>query len=74
MLAITSLSTKFLIYEPPNPGIKPRSPSLQVDSLPAEALNVDKSAIYSAVSEGAVQKNGPQRGPFNAWNPNAWNL
>ena len=39
-----------------------------------EALNVDKSAIYSAASEGAVQKNGPQKGPFNAWNPNAWNL
>ena len=26
----------FLFWDLPNPGIKPRSPALQVDSLPAE--------------------------------------
>ena len=34
--------------DPPNPGIKPRSPALQVDSLPAEPqeAHIKKFCIY----------------------------
>ena len=74
MLAITSLSKKFLIYEPPNPGIEPRSCLLQADSLPAEPpgkplMLINQPYILQSL-RGVVQNNGPQRGPH----PSAWNL
>ena len=34
----------------PNPGIKPRSPALQVDSLPAEPLGKPKNTEVSSLS------------------------
>ena len=36
--------------EPPNPAIKPRSPSLQVDSLPAEPPGKTKNTGVSSLS------------------------
>ena len=38
----------------PNPGIKPRSPALQADSLPAEPLG--KPLIYNVVLASGVQE------------------
>ena len=40
----------------PNPGIKPRSPALQADSLPAEPLG--KPLIYNVVLASGVQESG----------------
>ena len=41
----------FLFYRGfPNPGIKPRSPTLKVDSLPAEPQRKPKNAIVGSLS------------------------
>ena len=34
----------------PNPGIKPKSPSLQVDSLPSEAPGKPQNAVLGSLS------------------------
>jgi len=49
--------------ESPNPGIEPRSPTLQVDSLPAEPLGKPKNAEWIAYlfSSGSSQPRNQTR-------------
>ena len=48
----------------PNPGIKPRSPTLQVDSLPAEPAGKPRELIFT----GEVGDSGPLGGTqFPRW-------
>ena len=45
-----SISLEHMLKELPNPGIKPRSPSLQADSLPAEPQGKPKNTGVGSLS------------------------
>ena len=47
----------------PNPGIEPKSPTLQTDSLPAEPKGKPKSESRSVVSDSLWP-----HGPYSLWN------
>ena len=54
----TGVGSLYLLQNLPNPGIKPRSPTLQVDSLPAEPPGKPKN---TGVGVGYLFSSGSSR-------------